>query len=337
MATAFSFRRAARKFRPVKLSLAQRWDILRFGPPGRRLELAQKIEKALEKYHPLETPRYLDVGEFRNWEQLESKYRELAEELGRPEKVLAAREIEFLHKMVALDDVRYPGGIGSRDYFFLTCLISILAPRRVIEIGTLTGFSTAIIAAAVYHQHGDRSAVNVETVDTHTHCSIDTTRPIGFEIPSLVPELVPTIRIHTGRESNVVREIARPGEFGLAFIDADHRHPWPLLDVVRLAPYLETEAWVLLHDIQLGSYGKSERDAAKQLDTGTPFGAEWLFERWPFRKIRSFHIGAIELPARREMIIPFALDLMKEPFEVTGKTSERLRRALYEALGGLIR
>ena len=281
--------------------------------------------------------RYFDVGEFRNWEQFEIKYRQLAEELGHPGKIPAPGEVEFLHKMVALDDVRYPGGIGSRDYFFLTCLVSILAPRRVIEIGTLTGFSTAIIAAAIDRQHGVSSPpITVETIDAHTHCSIDTTRPIGFEIPDLVPDLVSKVRLHTGRESDVVREIAKPGEFGLAFIDADHRHPWPLLDVLRLAPYVETGGWIVLHDIQLGTYGEAERAAGRHAEAGTPYGAEWLFERWPFRKIRSFHIGAIELPPRHAALIPFALELMQLPFELNGSAASRMSRALYEAFVELL-
>jgi Methyltransferase domain len=325
----------------VKLSLTQRFNLFRYGPPGRRFECVRKIEEALRTATPSRDPRYFDVGEFKNWEQLEIKYRQLAEELGHPGKIPAPGEIEFLHRMVDLDDVRYPGGIGSRDYFFLTCLVSILAPHRVIEIGTLTGFSTAIIAAAIHRQHGGgvpsgRNEINVETIDAHTHCSIDTSRPIGFEIPDLIPDLVSTVRVHTGHESDLVREIASPGEFGLAFIDADHRHPWPLLDVLRLAPYLEPRGWIVLHDIQLGSHGQAERAAGKPIDAGTPYGAEWLFERWPFRKIRSFHIGAIELPAQNNALIPFALDLMEQPFEINGTAAERARRALYRSFAELM-
>jgi predicted O-methyltransferase YrrM len=315
----------------VKLSLAQRWDLFRYGPPGRRVECARRIADALRRDAPPPNPRSFDVGEFRNWEQFETKYRQLAEELGHPGKISAPGEVEFLHRMVDLDDVRYPGGIGSRDYFFLTCLVSILAPRRVIEIGTLTGFSTAIIAAAIYHQHHDRDIVTVDTIDSHTHCSIDQSRPIGFEIPELIPDLVSNVRVHAGHESDFVRQIAAPGEYGLAFIDADHRHPWPLLDVLRLVPYVRARSWILLHDIQLGSYGERERAAGKQLEAGTPYGAEWLFERWPFRKIRSFHIGAIELPPTSEALVPFALELMEQPFEITGHSAKRVRRALYES------
>jgi predicted O-methyltransferase YrrM len=320
----------------LKLSLSQSWNVWRNAPAGRRLEVVRAVRSAAACPLPSGGARYFDVGEFRNWEQFEIKYRQLAEELGHPGKIPAPGEVEFLHKMVDLDEVRYPGGIGSRDYFFLTCLVSILAPRRVIEIGTLTGFSTAIIAAAIHHQHGVTSPpITVDTVDAHTHCSIDTTRQIGFEIPDLVPDLLSKIRVHAGRESDLPGEIASRGEFGLAFIDADHRHPWPLLDVLRLAPYIQSRGWIVLHDIQLGTYGEAERAAGRHSEGGTPYGAEWLFERWPFRKIRSFHIGAIELPARLDALVPFALELMGEPFEVTGETAKRTRRAVYQSIGQL--
>ena len=294
-----------------------------------------------EQVPPAGDGRCFDIGEFKSFEQFEIKYRQLAAELGHPGKIPAPGEIDFLHAMVDRDDIRHPGGIGSRDYFFLTALVSILAPRRVVEIGTLTGFSAAIIAAAIHRQHGAatppaRGGITVETIDAHTRCSIDTTKPIGFEIPELIPGLVSTVHIHTGRESDYVREIAARAEFGLAFIDADHRHPWPLLDVLRLAPFVEGGGWILLHDIQLGTYGRDRRAAGQSLEGGTPFGAEWLFERWPFRKIRSFHIGAIELPTRKDALIPFALELMRLPFEITGKTADRIRRGLYGALGDLI-
>lgn len=326
----------AAKVGGLRLKFSQCFNLWRSVPPGRRVKTVRKVREAVRRSLASESPRCFDVGEFRNWEQFEIKYRQLAEELGHSGKIPAPGEVDFLHEMVALDDVRYPGGIGSRDYFFLTCLVSILAPHRVIEIGTLTGFSTAIIAAAIYRQHGERNQVTVDTIDSHTVCSIDQTRPIGFEIPDRIPDLVSTVRVYAGCESDLVREIAAAGEYGLAFIDADHRHPWPLLDVLRLAPYLQSRAWIVLHDIQLGTYGKSERDAGHEPEAGTPYGAEWLFERWPFRKIRSFHIGAIELPARGDVLISFALDLMEQPFEVTGETARRTRAALYRSFADLV-
>ena len=238
--------------------------------------------------------------------------------------------------MVEREGQRYPGGIGSRDYFFLTALVSILAPSRVVEIGTLTGFSAAIIAAAIHRQHPNSREIAVETIDVSSQCIIDEARPTGFEIPELIPDLADTVRVHTGYESDFARELAAAGEFGLAFIDADHRHPWPLLDLVRLAPFVQSGGWIVLHDIQLGSYGQKMRDRGESVGDETPYGAERLFERWPFPKIRSAHIGAVSLPARKADLIPFALSLMDEPLEVTGSPARRARRALYRGLVELV-
>ena len=329
-------RRRGEDYTAVKLSLRQRFHLWRHSPVGLRFEFMRKVGEAVRQILSSGHSRCFDVGEFNNWEEFEIKYRQLADELGHPGKIPAPGEVDFLHAIAALDDVRYPGGIGARDCLFLTCMVSILAPRRVIEIGTLTGFSAAIIAAAIHRQHPDRAGITVETIDRHAHCIIDTTRPTGFEIPDLIPDLASTVRVHTGRESDLVREIAQPGEFGLAFIDADHRHPWPLLDVLRLAPYLQSGAWIVLHDIQLGTCGQRERDAGRQLEDVTPYGAEWLFERWPFRTVRSFHIGAIELPPRKDALIPFALDLMDTPFELTSKAAQRIRAALYRSFAELV-
>jgi predicted O-methyltransferase YrrM len=337
----------------LKLPLTRYFDVLRFAPSGHGFEIAAIIKRALTN-HPLPaTGLCFDIGEFNSFDQFETKYRELATELGYAGKVPPPGELDFLHAMVEKENARYPGGISSRDYFFLTALVSIIAPRRVVEIGTLTGFSAAIIAAAIHRQHptpvipseveGPRgrsrdpaSPITIETIDALTYCLIDETKEVGFEIPNLIPDLASTVRIHTGHESDYVRELAARDELGLAFIDADHRHPWPLLDVLRLAPYLRGGGWIVLHDIQLGTYGKEMQKAGKPFESTTPFGAEWLFERWPFRKIRSLHIGAIEIPTPKSALIPFALDLMEQPIEVIGDTAKRTRRALYQSFTDLV-
>jgi Methyltransferase domain len=333
----------------LKLSLSQYVDLIRHGRRGRRLEVARKVRLLCERDQLTGGSREFDIGEFKSFEQFEIKYRLLADELGRPGKIPPPGELDFLHAMVDRDDIRHPGGIGSRDYFFLTALVSILAPRRVIEIGTLTGFSAAIIAAAIHRQHEavptgagmlpqsrDRSSITVETLDADTHCCIDQARPIGFEIPELIPELASTVRVHTARHSDFVRELAAREQFGLAFIDADHRHPWPLLDFLRIAPHLQDRGWIVLHDIQLGTYGREQCASGHPVEGVTPYGAEWLFDRWPFRKIRSLHIGAIELPPRKDTLIPFALDLMNEPFEITGKSAQRARCEVYQSFTALL-
>lgn len=58
-----------------------------------------------------------------------------------------------------------PGTIGLREFLFLTAFASIVAPQRAIEIGTLAGFSAAVIAAALHRRHPDRKGCFVDTID----------------------------------------------------------------------------------------------------------------------------------------------------------------------------
>jgi hypothetical protein len=77
----------------------------------------------------------------------------------------------------------------------------------------LTGFSAAIIAAAIHRQHGNSREISVETIDASAQCIIDETRPVGFEISELIPDLVSTVRVHTQRKSDFARELGARGEF----------------------------------------------------------------------------------------------------------------------------
>ena len=230
---------------------------------------------------------------------------------------------------------RYYGGIGINEVLFITAFAGILAPTRVVEIGTLTGYSAVVIAAALGRRHGKDGAAVVETIDFRRQCFLDESRPTGFDIPELAPDLVPMIRLHVPHDSSFVAELVQPNELPMIFIDADHRHPRVLLDVLRVAPYVRDGGWIVLHDIQLGTIGEKMRAAGKPTPWGAPYGAQWLFERWPYRKIGGGNIGAIQVPDDRRALIPFALRLMSIPFEIEGKTEIRACAALYQSLGEL--
>jgi cephalosporin hydroxylase len=304
-------------------------DAIRRGPRGHRMKLARRILTR--------TPRKssVEICEFKSLDKFQEDYARLGALLGRPGKIPPAGEIEFLRSMVHRS-TWYPGAIGMSDFFFLTAFVGILAPRRVIEIGTLTGFSAVIIAAALARQYGKDGAAVVETIDVRPQCLIDETQPTGFEIPKLAPDLVPMIHLHIPHDSTFVKELTRPNELSVIFIDANHCHPYVLLDVLRVAPYLEKNGWIVLHDVQLGTIGENMRAAGQPTPWGSPYGAQWLFEGWPFRKISGGNIGAIQLPEDPSALVPFALRLMTFPFEIPEKSVERARFALYQSFEQLL-
>jgi predicted O-methyltransferase YrrM len=299
---------------------------------GYRIKVFNRLVRPLSAPLPAASAEVCEINSLANFE---SAYAHLAAMLGRAGKTPPPEELEFLQSIVNRQ-IHYPYTIGTSDLFFLTAFVSILAPQRVIEIGTLTGFSAAIIAAALRRQHGKDSASWVDTIDVCQECPIDSTRPTGFEIAESFPELASMIHLHIPHDSTVVRELAKRDELEIVFIDGDHRHPRPLLDLLRLAPYIGSGGWIVLHDIQLGTIGSKAIEAGQALRRRPPYGVEWLFDYWPFRKIRGEHIGAVQLPNEKSALIPFALHLMSVPFEVTGKAARSARHALYRSFAELI-
>lgn len=312
------------------LSLRTYLRTLRDAPKGLRVRFASSLFPMLFRTSARLEP---EICEFDSLENYKTKYRLLAQLLGRAEKSPPPEEPAFLRGIQA-----YAGRAGTihfGDCLFLTACASILAPSRAIEIGTLGGFSAAVIAAAIRGQHPGEKKILVDTIDRNTHSLLEQDKPVGFLIRDMFPVFADAVRIHAPAESGMVRDFAQRDEIEFAFIDADHQHPRPLLDLVRLSPFLRPNAWVVLHDIRLGSKpGKGVRESSS---FGTPFGAEWLFQNWPFRKISGGEIGAIQLPANKTAMVPAALSLMQLPFEVSpGNESRRARRALHQSLVELL-
>jgi Methyltransferase domain len=322
---------------PPVLLLDSVWRACR----GGRMKLLRRLLPYLSARPPASSS---EVCEINSLAEFETGYSRLAAMLGRTGRTPPPGEIEFLRTMVDRP-MQHPGTIEASDYFFLTAFVSILAPQRVIEIGTLTGFSAALIAAAIHRQYGNndgaglpsgRSEIGVDTIDLLPQCLIDKTRPTGFEIAESFPELAPMIRLHVPHDSTVISELAAPDELEVAFIDANHQHPFPLLDLLRLAPYMKPGGWIVLHDILLGTMGRKAKGADPTLRWGAVEGAEWLFESWPFRKISGRNIGAVQIPDEKSALIPFALRLMSRPYEIKGGSALAADRALRLSFNALV-
>jgi len=223
------------------------------------------------------------------------------------------------------------------DLLFLHALVNVLAPDRVVEIGTLSGFSAAVIAdAVVQHQRPESESVIVDTIDLSQRCLTDQTKPVGFVIPQLVPHLSSRIRVHAGQDARYIEQIARAGELQLVFIDADHQHPRPTLDLIRISRFVRPGGWAVVHDIDLGSLGERMRTAGTPFDYGAPFGAQWLFEAWPFEKISGGNIGALRLPPNLRDLVPFALAMLRIPSELEPIPTRRTLEAFFAALVDLV-
>jgi predicted O-methyltransferase YrrM len=275
------------------------------------------------------------VCEIATPDRYEDGLKELAGYLSRPAPVIAAKR-RGLEDLLA-SQRNSSGAIGMGDLLFLHAFVTVLAPDRVVEIGTLSGFSAAVIADAVaQHQRPESESIVLDTIDLGQRCMTDQTKPVGFEIPQLVPHLSTRIRVHAGQDARLVEQIVRPGELQLVFIDADHQHPRPTLDLIRVARFIRPGGWVIVHDIELGSLGERMRAAGTPFEHGAPFGAQWLFEAWPFEKISGGNIGALRLPSSLRDLVPFALATLRIPSELEPIPARRTLEAFFAAVVDLM-
>ena len=302
---------------------------LRYSPAGSRIAVARKLFPYLFQRVARSTA---EICEFDSLGNYETSYRRLAWLLGHSEKVPPPGEIDFLHSLQ--NRGAHPGTISLREFLFLTAFASILAPERAVEVGTLAGFSAAVIAAALRRQRPDQNGILVDTIDRNTHSVVEPDKPVGFQIPDIIPNFANAVCVHAPADSGIVRELVGRDELQFAFIDADHQHPRPLLDLVRMAPRIRRGGWILLHDIRLGSMNLAAKERGETRH-GAAFGAEWLFACFPFRKITGGNIGAVQMPDEKSALIPMVLQLMALPFEMDASSHARLRIALYRGLADL--
>jgi hypothetical protein len=78
------------------------------------------------------------------------------------------------------------------------------------------------------------------------------------------------------------------------------------------------------------------RIAGVALEHGSPSGAQWLFEAWPFEKISGGNIGALRLPSNLRDLVPFALAMLRIPSELEPIPSRRAVEAFVAAVVGLM-
>lgn len=267
---------------------------------------------------------------FHDYAEYLSKYEELAVVLGHSGKKAHEDELHLIRGLMTRRPPR-EGSLNLADTLFLAAMTSILSPERVIEVGTGTGFSSAVIAAMIRRGAGVPSAPWVESIDANEHYRGDESVPTGGDIATLIPEFASAVRAHSPRQSDFIDQLARPNELQFGFIDASHRHPHPLLDLLRLARVTRPGSWIALHDVALGTLVAAAERAGKPLPFGGQFGAEWLFEVWPFGKVKSGNSGAIQIPPRKREIQRVVKTLLKLPFEIASQGHRRFRDEIMAA------
>jgi hypothetical protein len=254
------------------------------------------------------------------------EYPRLARALGVSSTSPAPGEVEFLSEVTAPNGYSF-GMLPVPDIFFAAALASILRPQVVVEIGTASGFSAAVLAKMVALRQQQIGATTggtfVHTIDYKAQYSEDPTKPVGFGIELMTPELRKHVEVHPLQDSSYCRQLLQSGELMFAFVDGNHRHPWPLIDVLQIQGLMRN-GWILMHDIDLPAEGA--RTAGYRLDYFPSSGAKHVFDFWPGEKISGGNIGAIRIPGTPRSLRGFVEKLRQFPPEVSaGSWNKRWR------------
>jgi hypothetical protein len=204
------------------------------------------------------------------------------------------------------------GNISEYDARFLAGLAHFSNPRRVVEIGVASGWSSVVLLKALSTLEGDRK---VTGIDLSPSFYLDNSIPTGQAVQEAVPELKPNYNLITGRFAmDVMPEV---GKVDFAFIDGNHMHPWATLDALSVLPFMDRGCWIALHDLNLCT-----RERHRHQNRG-PF---YLFYMWPDNKLHSTQtptmIGAIALDRPPVEYLSTLLEVLYTPWEVDVNATE---------------
>lgn len=203
------------------------------------------------------------------------------------------------------------GMVSEDDARFLHDLIVEQRPDVAIELGVAAGCSSVAIldAMATYLDTARGERVWLHAYDIAEYCFFDASRPTGSAVAELTPWHLPRYAFTIGDvllAANQLKGLTVP----FAFIDANHLHPWPAVDLLGLVPLLAPGAWVGLHDIRL-PFLSWRRDPRGH-------GPRHLFDRWPGEKRQGGsdnNIGAIRMPDDLDAVRAIVQPVLDQPWE----------------------
>lgn len=191
------------------------------------------------------------------------------------------------------------GSLSGSDTLFLFSTALDAGADRVVEIGTASGFSTAVLCHALdFASKAGAVGPDFEVLsyDISPQYYADPTKPVGEAARELLPpELLGHIAWrHPATAADLKRHHGRD-EVTFMFLDAAHTHPWPSLDLLASLDCLAPDARVVLHDINLPVLHEQWQ----------AWGVKYLFDDLHVSKevpagVDVPNIGSIEVPDDKE-------------------------------------
>ncbi len=169
------------------------------------------------------------------------------------------------------------------------CILEVIEkhrPNSFIELGTSSGLSTGLIANML-HDNGGEILVSV---DVSARYYRDDSRPTGFLVSRMYQGGQVRVDLRSPATSLDVAEWQESYDMG--FVDGNHGHPWPLLDLLALWPRISGSRTLVQHDLTL--YSRQPKPVG--------IGPKYLFDQFP-------DSHRVRYPANRGNMFSVSLDL----------------------------
>ncbi len=140
------------------------------------------------------------------------------------------------------------GSISSQEAMFLQEGIEKHKPQNFLEIGTASGLSTGFIAIFM---NKNNSNAELFTMDLDETFWADRSQLTGFLAEKICPNSNISINYVRNVDSTQIQNLFQDKKIDMAFIDANHQHPWPTLDMISILPFMKKGSLIYHHDLAL--------------------------------------------------------------------------------------
>lgn len=177
------------------------------------------------------------------------------------------------------------GTVSAEEAAFIQQYIARDRPKIFVEVGVATGLSSALILMFLAENGGEV----LHSIDISETFYGDSTKVTGFLVDEIDGEGRELFKLHLKRSSFDLKQLLSGKKFDMAFIDAQHGHPWPTIDMMALMPFAKPGALIFHHDLAL------------YRQPGIGIGPKYLFDQFDTNERQlidhqSKNIGFIRVP-----------------------------------------
>lgn len=198
-------------------------------------------------------------------------------------------DLEFISDFFARKPDGTAGSILPNDAAFLYAWMKKTRPNAVLEIGVSSGVSSAFFLEAAERLGLIEDGFRLDSLDLLAHVYAAPDQKVGWVVEQMTAKLTTRFNLITGVTAFDVERLIGEGQVrrpDLVFLDAEHAHPFPALDLAALCKVVDPDTWILLHDISLFERALRDSFKLKIRPDWMLRGVEWAFEFWPGEKFR---------------------------------------------------